>query len=64
MSKPLAGQYSVTDMSVGRLDGKTVAVTGGHDGTVRVWDLAAGRQLGEPPHRPYRRRLCGRGRRK
>ncbi|MFD8932313.1 caspase family protein, partial [Streptomyces mirabilis] len=30
------------------LDGRPVAVTGGSDGTVRVWDLASGRPIGEP----------------
>ncbi|MEU9546216.1 WD40 repeat domain-containing protein [Streptomyces mirabilis] len=30
------------------LDGEPVAVTGGSDGTVRVWDLATGRPIGSP----------------
>ena len=30
------------------LDGRTVAVTGGADGSVRVWDLRSGRAFGEP----------------
>ena len=29
-------------------DGRTVTVTGGADGSVRVWDLRSGRVLGEP----------------
>ncbi|WP_331764224.1 caspase family protein (plasmid) [Streptomyces atratus] len=31
------------------LDGHPIAVTGGGDYAVRVWDLAAGRQIGDPP---------------
>ncbi len=38
----------ITALAVGQLDGTTVAVTGSEDHTVRVWDLAAGRQLGAP----------------
>lgn len=34
-----------------RLDGQLVAVTGGYDTTVRIWDVATGKQLGDP--------LCG-----
>ncbi|SCE49771.1 WD domain-containing protein, G-beta repeat-containing protein, partial [Streptomyces sp. DvalAA-14] len=30
------------------LDGRPVAVTGGGDGTVRIWDLASGQPVGEP----------------
>ncbi|MDH6493507.1 caspase family protein [Streptomyces sp. SAI-127] len=30
------------------LNGIPIAVTGSNDGTVRVWDLTAGRQIGEP----------------
>jgi WD40 repeat protein len=30
------------------LDGRAVAVTGSHDTTVRVWDPATGRQIGNP----------------
>lgn len=33
---------------VGVVDGRPVAVTGAHDGTVCVWDLAGRRLLGEP----------------
>ncbi|GAA5068920.1 WD40 repeat domain-containing protein [Streptomyces similanensis] len=34
-----------------RLDGRLVAVTGGYDRTVHIWDVATAEQLGEP--------LCG-----
>jgi WD40 repeat protein len=30
------------------LNGRTVAVTAGWDGTVRVWDLSTGQQVGDP----------------
>ena len=35
-------------MACAVLNGRPVAVTGGDDGTARVWDLASGRRLGEP----------------
>ena len=35
-------------MAVGELDGRPIAVSGGGDKLVRVWDLAAGGPLGEP----------------
>ena len=38
----------VTAVAVGEVEGRAVAVTGGVDGTVRVWDLASGRPRGEP----------------
>ena len=40
-------------MAVGALpDGTPVIVSGGGDGTVRVWRLADGTPVGEPLHRP------------
>ena len=39
------------DVACAQLDGRLVAVTGGYDGNVRIWDVAAGKQLGDP--------LCG-----
>ena len=60
---PRAGQLTGHDGPVSSVavtaDG-TRAVTGGDDGTVRVWDLAAGREQA-PAHRP-RRPVCGRWR--
>jgi WD40 repeat protein len=38
----------VTSVAVGRLNGKSIAVSGGLDGTVRLWDLAARKQIGNP----------------
>ncbi len=35
-------------MAFGELEGRAVALSGGLDGTVRVWDLASGEQRGEP----------------
>ncbi|PZG16680.1 hypothetical protein C1J01_20175, partial [Nonomuraea aridisoli] len=39
---------SVDVVAVGEVDGKTVAVTGGDDRTVRVWDLSTGSPVGKP----------------
>ena len=38
----------VSSVAVGELEGRAVIVSGGEDGTVRVWDLATGRPVGEP----------------
>ncbi|GAA4445805.1 WD40 repeat domain-containing protein [Phytohabitans houttuyneae] len=48
---PLPGHYrDARTISCGRHpDGRAIAVTGGFDGTVRVWDLAAGAQLHRIP---------------
>lgn len=39
---------SVRCVAVGGLDGRPIAVTGGQDGTARVWDLTSQRQIGDP----------------
>ncbi|GIH93478.1 hypothetical protein Psi01_41080 [Planobispora siamensis] len=38
----------VRTVAAGTVDGRPVAVTGGSDKTVRIWDLETGLQLGEP----------------
>ncbi|MFD7499857.1 caspase family protein [Streptomyces sp. NPDC059850] len=39
---------AVVCVATGDLDGRPIAVTGGVDGTARVWDLTNQRQIGEP----------------
>jgi hypothetical protein len=41
-------QSEVRTVAVGKLDGRSVIVSGGSEGTVRVWDLARGTPLYEP----------------
>jgi WD40 repeat protein len=36
------------DVACTRLDGRLVAVTGGYDANVRIWEVATGKQLGDP----------------
>jgi hypothetical protein len=46
---PLTGHTrTVTCVAYGRFGDRPIAVTGGHDGTARVWDLADHQQLGPP----------------
>ena len=50
LGEPLPGHYrDARTISCGRWAGRPIAVTGGFDGTVRVWDLDAGRQLHRIP---------------
>ncbi len=44
----LVAMAGVTALAIGELDGCPVAVSGGGDGLVRVWDLRAGTKRGEP----------------
>ena len=49
----MANRYAATPVWVkaiatGEVDGVPVAVTGGVDGTVRMWDLRTGGSSGEP----------------
>ena len=54
---------AVNAVAAGALpDGTPVIVSGGDDGTVRVWRLADGTPVGEPLHRPRRRGARGGGR--
>ena len=54
---------AVTAVAVGALpDGTPVIISGGDDGTVRVWRLADGTPVGEPLTRPRRRGDRGGGR--
>ncbi len=39
---------AVVCVATGDLDGRPIAVTGGVDGTARIWDLTNQRQIGEP----------------
>ncbi|MGP3975030.1 WD40 repeat domain-containing protein [Streptomyces sp. 8N114] len=41
-----AGRINALDVAM--VGDRAVAVTGGEDGTVRIWDLAGGRQVGPP----------------
>jgi serine/threonine-protein kinase len=39
---------AVESVAVGELQGAAVAVTGGHDGKIRIWDLATRQETGSP----------------
>lgn len=41
-------ERAIFAVTMGSMDGRAVAVTGGADGTARVWDLITRRPLGEP----------------
>jgi len=46
---PLTGHTrTIVCIAYGRMADRPIALTGSHDGTARVWDLAAGSQLGPP----------------
>ncbi len=44
---------SILSAAFGRRDDQPIAITAGYDGTARVWDLAACRQLGSPIPAPW-----------
>ncbi|NRQ40070.1 hypothetical protein HII36_50845 [Nonomuraea sp. NN258] len=44
----LAHPHGVTALAVGRVDGRSVVVTGGYDSLLRVWGLATHEPIGEP----------------
>ena len=47
--RTLAGHTgAVHAVAVAALDGRPVAISGGGDRTVRVWDLATGSPVGDP----------------
>ena len=52
----------VQAVAAAELDGRPVVISGGSDGTVRVWDLATGDPGRWPVHRPRRRGARGGGR--
>ncbi|MFI7121837.1 caspase family protein [Amycolatopsis sp. NPDC049868] len=44
-------ERGIRALTAGELDGRPVVLTGGDDGTARIWDLITQRSLGEPlPH--------------
>nr|WP_042178049.1 hypothetical protein [Kibdelosporangium sp. MJ126-NF4]CEL12943.1 Probable serine/threonine-protein kinase pkwA [Kibdelosporangium sp. MJ126-NF4]CTQ98628.1 Probable serine/threonine-protein kinase pkwA (EC 2.7.11.1) [Kibdelosporangium sp. MJ126-NF4] len=47
LGQPIEPAKTVYSVAVGQVDGRTVIVTGGIDGTVLVWDLATHEQIGE-----------------
>ncbi|MGN9909693.1 WD40 repeat domain-containing protein [Phytohabitans sp. LJ34] len=65
VGEPLPGHHrDARTVACGRHpDGRAIAVSGGWDGTVRVWDLAAGRELHRIPveHPVYAVALAGDG---
>jgi WD40 repeat protein len=42
----ITGHTGVNAVACTLLDGRPIAVTGSRDGTVRIWDVATGRQIG------------------
>ena len=55
---PLTGHTGAVVSVAFSPDGKTLA-SGGDDDTIRLWDVATGRPIGQPPDRPHRLGLLG-----
>lgn len=49
VGKPLlCHQYVVNSIALGTLEGRIVVISGGEDGTLRIWDLASHAQREDP----------------
>ncbi|MFF7951746.1 WD40 repeat domain-containing protein, partial [Streptomyces griseorubiginosus] len=52
--KPLTGHTGpVTTVQVGQSDGRTLVISGGEDGTIRLWNPEAGHEIVSPAVLPW-----------